>query len=363
MPVQQPGRVQQILVEAIRRSGVCVGPQLPPYPALMPEGVSGEDLTRALGAVVHTFAQQSARRGGSQQLAIFQGATATAKALPGPAGAIAEVVDAITGVFKGLFGKNLCRPKDPCRSQRFPDGRVYRPPRTGRKCCLINPLGWGVLVIERAVKGDEWPLAYEEVAAGDYFTTNRGNRDEMHRKYRGWQPDPAVFRGRDYWFASLMVPDGWKVKLYDQPEFDGKSLELGPGFHNLEEKGWHKARVKSMQVRGWWTWADSLNFKWLAEKRPGWLTARLPEDLDRDTERDLLAGLLLSDPCRRPAPASLEIPILAYASFWRPGWQGRYLKLQRAIQQIQYELRRRGVGARFPRMGGWPPCPPSIPPL
>ena len=246
--------------------------------------------------------------------------------VPGIGAAIRSVAPLITG----LFVDKPCDPKDPCIYVENWDGSGTM---TGyKRCCLPPMIGTGVFIGEYSPGSPRWPGTWRTVYAGDYYWLGKGGV-ENHTPAQVMQKYPSYLRTYNkYMYAKehgislmipnksvshLIVPDGFNVKLFAHPAFEGPSQEFGPGEYDLHTMGWGDAAA-SMKVRGPFTICDFYIGKRLQERAPGWFTSAWPDVPDSET----LLKLVLGDPNRKLSN-SFEEPQVCHNSFWGPGWEKR----------------------------------------
>ena len=68
-----------------------------------------------------------------------------------------------------------------------------------------------------------------------------------------WRLEPGELHHEDHFHenevSAVLIPQGLRVALYEEGQYHGRRLLLGPGMHNLATHGWND-RVSSARVEG-----------------------------------------------------------------------------------------------------------------
>lgn len=237
--------------------------------------------------------------------------------------------------LQGLFGDKACDYKN---APLCTDVAQYHAPRWDGEdvfdgaCCRVEPGGLSVLVSEHAFDYKKWPGYLERLRAADYYVMDCSERQAYTPA--GLPPYCGGISNNN--ISSVIVPKGWIVQFFDRQGLNGKDLVLEEGAYDLHKMDWGD-RIRSARVRGPWSLHDYNIGVNLAERKPGWITAGMPQP----PSRDLVISLILADP-RRPQPSlDLEIPPAQYTSSYGPGWQSNpgipqlFMRLQDSLAQQQ----------------------------
>lgn len=242
-------------------------------------------------------------------IGVFEG-----KMPKGPLGIVLAPIAAVAGeiikFFKNLFGLGPCEwnKKGKCGGYTFWDGRE----RTSGKCCNPARSGMGVVFTEHGPGYKHFPGRFAiEVPAGDYVARNDKEAADQSVLYEGF---PNISLGLPGRTSGVIVPPGFSVRIYANPDFQGKTKDFGEGAHNLGDAGFHN--VGSAKVRGPWTVWDARQGESLYLRRTGWITSWM----QREPKREEIVSLLAGDVARPIPPSSLDEAVIPWETTWNPSW-------------------------------------------
>lgn len=232
-------------------------------------------------------------------------------------GPIVSVVGEIVKFFKNLFGLGPCEwaKKGGCSGYTWWDGRRV----THGKCCNPARSGLGVVFTEHGPGYRHFPGAFAvEIPAGDFVAKTDKQAAELPVLYEGF---PNLGLGLPDRTSGVIVPPGFRVRIYAEPNFQGKSQDFGEGAHNLGDAGFHD--VRSAKVRGPWTVWDARQGESLYLRRTGWITSWMKREPNRQEVVSLLAG----DVARPAPPDSLDEAVVPWETTWDPSWASKLKQL------------------------------------
>lgn len=189
-------------------------------------------------------------------------------------------------------------------------------------CCRLLPSGRGVVLAEFAEASENWPGRYTEVPAADYWYLPCAAAERLTPaasvvQLPGLEPVAPCVPILGSEFSTVIVPQGWLIRLYDQYGFRGEVISLTAGSHDLARRGWAN-RARSVQVRGPWTLRDGVIFDALRQREKGWAT----EDVAGGLKFSNVLQALRNDPAR-PVGAGRTKQMVSWVSSYGPGYGQR----------------------------------------
>lgn len=220
------------------------------------------------------------------------------------------LLNEIIRFFEKIFGTAPCEwtKRPSCTTVLQWDGSKKR---VHGDCCNPLPSGIGVMLVEHAPGYRKFPGYGTEIPAGDYVSVSLNDAAKQPPLVDG-MPNLAIGLSG---ISGVLVPPGYTCRVYDQPRFNGRMVELGPGTHNLHEIGMGDA-VQSAQVRGQMTATDFMYGQKLTDRTAGWITAWMP----RTPTREEVLALVFGDPQRPKDNTSFDGFLRDWKQTWNPGW-------------------------------------------